>query len=136
MAKHPAAALREAVLTSLRADTGLTTLLKGKRVFDTVPPRTAHPFVAYGPASCRDWSTSSSSGHEHAVEITVLSREPGSDEAAAILEAIEARLTGTPLVVADHRVVLLRVVASGIGRERDGQTTRGRLRLRVLSERL
>lgn len=135
MARHPSAALADAILASLRADTALKALLKGARVFDAVPPRTAHPYVAYGPAACRDWSTGTSAGHEHSIDIEVVSREPGLSEAAAILEAIDARLTGTALAPVDHRVVLLRVVSTAFRRERDGQTTRGSLTLRVTSER-
>jgi hypothetical protein len=131
---HPAWALESAVLAVLKTDPALLARLGGQRVFDAVPPKTAHPYLAYGPATVRDWSTGDGPGHEHLVTLRASSREPGFRHASELAEAATAALLGASLSPAGHRVVLFRHDATELRRESDGVTSTARVTFRALTE--
>jgi hypothetical protein len=131
---HPAWALESAVLAVLKADPALLARLGGQRVYDAVPPKTAHPFLAYGPHTVRDWSTGDGPGCEHFVTLRCASREPGFRHASELAEAATAALLGSTLALDGHRLVLFRHDATELRRESDGVTSTARVTFRALTE--
>jgi hypothetical protein len=134
MALHPAHALQHALISALRADASLRALLGGERVYDALPARLVHPYLAYGPTSVRDWSTGSGSGHQHLVTITAVSREPGFRQVYALVDVLVAAVERATLTLDDHRLVLIRFETSEFRRDGDGLTSRGAATLRALTE--
>jgi hypothetical protein len=134
MSTHPAFALQAAILAALRAPGPVRTLLGGPRVFDAVPPRTPHPHVTLGPVTSRDWSTGSGPGHDHRLTITAHSREPGFAEAAALADALTARLDHAALALDGHTLVLLRFDGAEFRREAGREISRAVLTFRALTE--
>ena len=60
-----AAALRAAIHDALVADSPLTSLLGGARVYDEPPRGASFPYVTLGEARVTDWSTGTDTGEEH-----------------------------------------------------------------------
>jgi hypothetical protein len=126
--------LQKAVFQTLSVDAGLTGLLGGTRIYNDVPRGAALPYVTLGESTVRDWSTGSDEGHEHLLTIAVWSRANGEREVHQILAAVEAALDGAALTVAGARLVNLRHEFSEIRRDADGETSRGLMRLRAVTE--
>jgi hypothetical protein len=126
--------LQKAVFQTLSADGGLTALLGGSRIYNDVPRGAALPYVTLGESTVRDWSTGSDEGHEHLLTIAVWSRAYGEREVHQILAAVEAALDDAALTVAGARLVNLRHEFSEIRRDADGETSRGLMRLRAVTE--
>lgn len=126
--------LQKAVFARLSGDGALVTLLGGPRVYNDVPRGAALPYVTIGESSVRDWSTGSEEGHEHLLSILVWSRANGEREVHLILAAVEAALHDAALTVAGQRLVNLRHEFSEIRRDADGETSRGLMRFRAVTE--
>ena len=128
-------ALQQAIYAALSADAALTTALGAAgRVYDHVPRGAAFPYVAIAQLTARDWSTGDLDGTEHMLVLNVWSREKGKREAEEIAGAVVAALHDKPLTLTGHRLVNLRHVTSEIRREADGQSVRGSIRLRAVTE--
>jgi hypothetical protein len=127
-------ALQKAIHETLSADAAVTALLGGARVYDDVPRGAEFPYVTFGPAAARDWSTGSEAGSEHAVVLHVWSRHAGKGEAHLILEAVRAALAAADLSLEGHRLINLTHEASEAAREADGETYRGVARFRAVVE--
>lgn len=126
--------LQKAVFQTLSVDAGLTGLLGGSRIYNDVPRGAALPYVTLGESTVRDWSTGSDEGHEHLLTISVWSRANGEREVHQILAAVEAALDDAALTVVGARLVNLRHEFSEIRRDVDGETSRGLMRLRAVTE--
>ena len=121
-----------AVLTAnadLIAATGAT-----PRIYDDVPPGTAYPYVTFGQAIERDWSTGTEAGREHTVTLHVWSRASGRREVHQIGAIIRAALHDAALTLAGHRLVNLRHEFTDARREPDGETSHALLRFRATTE--
>lgn len=127
-------ALQTALHAALLADTTLTALLGGDKVYDHVSRSRSYPYITFGQSTQRDWSTGTETGSEHAVTLHVWSQDGGRQEAGAILDAVRTALHDQPLAVNGHRLVNLRVEASDIRRDPDGETFHGTQRLRATTE--
>lgn len=129
------AALQQAIYAALSGDATLRSALGASdRIHDHAPRGAAFPYVAFASFSARDWSTGDTDGDEHTIVLHVWSREKGKREAETIAAAIRARLHDAALDVSGYRLVNLRHTATEIRREPDGQSTRGIIRLRAVTE--
>lgn len=126
--------LQKALVAKLSSDAGVTTLLGGARIYNDVPRGAALPYVTIGESIVRDWSTGSEGGHEHLLSIIVWSRAKGEREVHRILSAIEAALHDAALPLNRARLINLRHEFSEIRRDADGETSRGLMRLRAVTE--
>ena len=126
--------LQKAVFAALTAHAPLLALLGGPRVYDDVPREAAFPYVTFGPASARDWSTGSEAGEEHTLTLHVWSRAGGKKEVHEIMGAVRACLHEATLSPTGHRLVNLRHELSEARREADGESHRGSVRFRAVTE--
>jgi hypothetical protein len=130
---HPALALQKAVVAAMLADGPVGTLI-GDRIYDSPPRDVAFPYVTIGDARVADWSTGTERGAEHRVTLHVWSREHGKRQCYEVLEAMQAALHDAALALEDQALVNLRFEAADVGRDRDGITFHGELRLRAVTE--
>ncbi len=128
------AALRAAIHDALIADTGLTGLLGGPKVYDEPPRAAAFPYVTLGETRVADYSTGSETGEEHQMVLHAWSRQGGTREAHLIAGALLQALDDAPLTLTDHALVNLRFSVADIRREADGRTYHALVRFRAVTE--
>ena len=136
MSASPVVSLRKAMRDHLLADATLTAMLGGARVFDEAPRGIEPPYVTFGDARTRDWSTASDSGAEHVVVLEAWSAQRGVREALAIAARVEALLVDAALTLDNHRLVNMRFLQIETRRENQGRFARASLRLRATTEAL
>lgn len=127
-------ALQKAIYNQLVGTAGVTAALSGPRVYDEVPARKEFPFLAFGTATERDWSTGTDPGKEHVLTLNVWSRAHGRKESDDILEAARVALHDVVLTLEGHRLVNLRHEISDVRRDGDGETYFGSARFRAVTE--
>lgn len=127
-------ALRRALHDGLVGHAPLVAALGGPKIWDEPPRTAAFPYVTLGEARVSDWSTGSSSGHEHALTLHVWSRQGGQTEAQVVAGEIIAALEQVSLDPAGQRLVNLRFATADIRREADGKTWHGVVRFRAVTE--
>jgi hypothetical protein len=125
--------LQAAVVAALLDDAAVAALVDA-RVYDAPPRNAAFPYVALGPAGVTDWSTGTEAGAEHALAITVWSRERGKRACHEILAAVETALHDADLTLDGYALVNLRFERSDTRRETDGITWRGVAHFRAVTE--
>jgi hypothetical protein len=126
--------LQQSIFAALSADAALTALLGPGRVFDDVPQGTPLPYVTFGQATQRDWSTGTEEGTEHLVVLHVWSAARGKKQAHEILGAVRSALHDRPLSLAGHSLINLRHEHSEARRSSDGETIHGTARFRAITE--
>ncbi len=126
-------ALQKAVLAALADDDALAALV-GDRIHDAPPRAQEFPYVAFGDAGERDWSTGSEAGTEHRLTLLAWSRHRGKREALVIAERIAAVLHDAALTLDGHRLINLRREEVSVRGEADGLTWRGAVRFRAVTE--
>lgn len=126
--------LQKAIYAELAADSALTALLGGERIYDDVPRGAAFPYVTFGPSTTRDWSTGTETGAEHLITLRAWSKGGGQKEVHILLEAVRAALHEAPLTVAGHRLVSIRHELSDTLRSADGESYQGIARFRAVTE--
>jgi hypothetical protein len=129
-----AAALRAAIHDALVADTPLTSLLGGPRIYDEVPISVVFPYVMLGETRVSDWSTGSERGAEHQLTLHAWSRQGGHKEAHLVAGALLQALDDADLTLADHRLINLRFALADVRREADGRTYHALVRFRAVTE--
>jgi hypothetical protein len=127
-------ALQQAIFAALVADAPLVALLGGARIYDDVPQGAAFPYLTFGHSAARDWSTGSHDGDEHIVTLHVWSQANGKRQAHEIMGAIRTALHDKPLALTGHHLINLRHEFSEARRDPDGETTRGIVRFRAVTE--
>lgn len=126
--------LQKAIFASLAANANLATVLGGARIYDRVPRPVAYPYVTFGPVTARDWSTATEEGSEILVTLEVWSQTAGVRETHLVIDALRDALRTATLTLPGHRLINLRFEAADIIRADDGETIRGTLRLRAVTE--
>lgn len=127
--------LQKAMFAALAADAALTAALGGEpRIHDHAPASVSFPYLTFGRASVRDWSTATEDGSEHLFTIHVWSRARGKSETAAIMEIVRRRLHGAELALAGHALVNLRAQTGDIRFDDDHGVHHGSLLLRAVTE--
>lgn len=130
---HAALALQKAIFLALVADGGVGALT-GDRIHDAPPRAAAFPYVQFGEARMRDWSTGTEEGGEHRVTLHVWSRERGKAECWAVMDAVQAALHDADLALDGHGLVNLRIETAEARRDGDGVTWHGVMRFRAVTE--
>ena len=127
-------ALQQAIFAALSADAELVSLLGGAHIYDDVPTRAKFPYVTFAQAQERDWSSGSEAGGEHILTLNVWSRGRGRKESSEIMSALRDALHDATLVLSGFRLVNLRHELSDARRDPDGETWRGIVRFRAVTE--
>ncbi|MFA5951340.1 MAG: DUF3168 domain-containing protein [Hyphomicrobium sp.] len=127
-------ALRAAVHAALTANSALTSLLGGPRIYDQVPRGAEFPYVSYGPSTARDWSTGTEEGSEHIFALHVWTRSGGDRTTLLIMAALKDALDEAVLMLSEYRLINLRAESEESKRESDGKTYRGIVRFRAAIE--
>ncbi len=130
----PGYELQKAIFASLTADTILTVLLGGVRIYDNVPRGAEYPYVTFGQTSSRDWSTGTEDGEEHSITLHVWSDAPGHRQTQLIVAALRTRLHDAALSLTGHRLINLRHEYSEARRQAGGESHRGIVRFRAVTE--
>lgn len=126
--------LQSALVSALTSDTQLASALGGRKVYDAPPPGAAMPYVTLGQSTERDWSTGSDEGREHTVTLLVWSRARGRSETHDLMGHLRRVLHDGALTLDGWRLVALRHELSEVRRDNDGETWRGLVRLRAVTE--
>lgn len=127
--------LQGAIIATLKADATVAALV-GDRVFDTVTPEAAFPYITYGPTTVLEDDADCITGHEVGIQIHSWSREVGTPEAKRINDAIHAALHNNDAVtLAQNALVYLQHRTSQTFRDPDGITNHGVLQFEAFIER-
>lgn len=129
-----AVSLRAAVHDALAANSQLTSVLGGPKIYDEPPKAAAFPYVTLGEARIADFSTGSEAGEEHQLTLHAWSRQGGHKEAHVIAGALLQALDDAPLTLADHSLVNFRFAVADVRREADGRTYHARVAFRAVTE--
>ena len=129
-----AAALRAAIHDALLANTPLTSLLGGARVYDEPPRTPAFPYVTLGEARVQDISVADGPTQEHRLTLHAWSRQGGHREAHDIAGALLQALDDAALTLTGYHLVNLRFAVADIAREKDGRTYHALVRFRAVTE--
>lgn len=124
----------KALFETLTADSALTGLLGGAKIYDDVPRDTEFPYLVFGQSLQREWSTGTDDAAEHLFTLHVWSRANGRRETHEIMDVIRGRLQDAVLTLDDHRLINLRHEFSDARRGSDGETYQGILRYRAVTE--
>lgn len=127
-------ALQKAVFTALSGSASLSSLIGAGKIYDDVPRDADFPYLTFGQSQVRDWSTASDTGHEHIFTLHVWSRENGRREVQEVMGVLEEVLHDTELMLDGHRLINLRHEFAESRRELDGDTYRGIIRYRAVTE--
>jgi len=126
--------LQRAIHSLLTTDATLLALLGGPHVYDHVPREAAFPYVTFGQTTERDWSTGGHEGNEHIVTLHAWSQGSGRLELQDIVSTVRVALHHADLVLSDHRLINLRHEFTETRRDPDGDTLRGLIRFRAVTE--
>jgi hypothetical protein len=130
----PTWSLQQSIIAALSVEAALTAHLGAGRIFDDVPQGTPLPYVAFGRATERDWSTATGDGTEHIVTLHVWSAARGKKQTHEVLGALRAALHDQPLALVGHSLINLRHEHSEIRRDPDGEAVHGIARFRAVTE--
>ncbi|WP_270374980.1 DUF3168 domain-containing protein [Marinicauda sp. Alg238-R41] len=101
MAKDHSLALRQAIVTALRADAGVSAIA-GARVYGMqVPDGAAWPFIRYGAPLTSIYESSCSQGSDSDVTLHAFAKGPGEDDCAELAAAVADALASDNLPLAD-----------------------------------
>ena len=126
--------LHEAIYVRLAASLELNNLLGGVNIFDGVPQGTAYPYVTIGQTETRSWYTQTQTGHEHTITLNAWSQYAGRHEVHQIIDRLDQELDDASLNLNGHHLINLRTIFwTGI-RDLDGETYRGIIRFRAVTE--
>jgi Protein of unknown function (DUF3168) len=126
--------LQQALFAKLTGDASVLASLGGPRVYDDVPQGAEFPYLTFAQSTLRDWSTATESGEEHVVTLHAWSHARGRAQVHAIMSAARDALHEQPLSLDGHRLVNLRHEMSEARRDPDGETYRGLVRFRAVTE--
>jgi hypothetical protein len=123
-------ALQSALYGTLSGDATLSGMATG--IFDRPAQNTDFPYITIGESVCSDWSTKTSTGTKHELEIHIWSREGGRKQTASIMERIYSLLHNQNISIIGQSLVFMRFIASSITLENDGWTYHGMLKLHAM----
>jgi hypothetical protein len=126
MTTAPAWALQQAVYAKLVADG-----VAGGRVFDAVPKNAAFPYAVLGDGEEAD---NGASTLIHTLTLHLWSRGGGAREIKQLAAAARTSLDGAALALDRQVLIALAFGASDYNRQSDGETWRGALRFRAVTE--
>lgn len=118
------------------SDSALTTRLGGERVYDEAPQNAQMPYVVFGEAQAKDWSTSGDSGSEHRFAVDIWSEHRGVSEALEISSLVASAIAAAAPSVADHRLISIAPLSLETRREQNGRRARARQIFRAVLEKI
>jgi hypothetical protein len=127
-------ALQTAIRQRLLAEPALVALLGGDKIFDDVPQAEPYPYITFGASIVDALDGTESRIDQHVLSLQVFSRSPGRRQSSEIVERIAHALDNAELPLAGHHLVSLRVTFRELRRDPDGETRRGLVRLRAITE--
>jgi hypothetical protein len=122
--------LQQAVFAALTADSGVTALCAG-RIYDAVPKSAAFPYVVIGEA---EEQARGAGLIEHTLALHVWSRAGGSREVKQLAAALRGCLDGAILTLNGQALIGLMFLSADYTRQSDGETWRGSIRFRAVTE--
>lgn len=127
-------ALRKAIVAALASDAAVTAAVGDARIFDDVPRGANYPYIVVADMAARDYSSDETDAEEHGIRLHIWSRAKGSREAESIAVAIRDALHDVALALDGCTLVNLRWQSFDVAREADGETRRGILQFRAVTE--
>lgn len=134
----PEEAVAAALVAALKAAPAVSALVAA-RVHADAPRHPVYPCVSLGRQESRPFGADGdlgANGLEHLLTVTCASKFGGPEEARAVTAAVRAALHNAPLLVADRRLVTLRVTYADVFRAADRELSLGVLRVRAVTETL
>lgn len=126
--------VQAAIYAVLSNDTVLTGMLGGSHIFDAVPAGQAPPYLVFGPATYRDWSTGTESGLEHELSLIVWTEPNGRKQAMEIAEQVLIALASLPQSLAENTMVNFTHTLTTAQLDRREQAFRVALNFRAVTE--
>lgn len=112
-------ALRAALVSWLAGDTVLSTQLNA--ITEEAPVRASLPWASIAASASADYSTKTEAGREVRVALELHCRGDRPDSAAALVAAIEARISSLPRDQSAFRIVALNFLRSRAEQRADNQ---------------
>ncbi|BBE72052.1 DUF3168 domain-containing protein [Oharaeibacter diazotrophicus] len=125
------AGLETALAAAFRADATLAGLVGG-RIHDGPPRAGVTPYLAFGAAEARDWGSGDGDGARVRLTIETVGTDAERGRVLAVLAAAAAVLAGPPPSLDAGTAVLLRVVATTVGRVDGGRAWRAAMTVEVM----
>ncbi|WP_157747729.1 DUF3168 domain-containing protein [Cohaesibacter sp. ES.047] len=129
-----ARSLEQALFAILKADSTLSSLLGGLRLYDEPRRDSAYPYLTLATSYSRDRSTGTERGEEHRILITVWAGSRDRKLLQDILARLRVILDDPALSLADHHLVLLMIERFDIRADRKNRLSQGILQLRAVTE--
>lgn len=126
--------LEVAIHARLIADTDLTELLGGAKIYAEAPRNSAFPYVTLAVALSRDWSTGTEGGQDHRLVLTVWTALQRRDEMTAILVRLATVMEAGGLSLPNHHLVNLHHQSSEIRTDLRNRALQGLVQLRAVTE--
>lgn len=136
MPEHSDWEVQKAVYARLSSVSAVTDLLaQGEdSVCDHVLSGSAFPYIAFGAMQSEPLETAAAGGRDILLTLHVFSRQPGFKETRAVMAAVHAALHDADFSVTGQNLVLCLETGSETVLEQDGETRRGTMRFRILTE--
>ena len=129
-----AAQLEATIHARLIADTDLTDLLGGAKVYAQAPRKASFPYVTLTVALSRDWSTGTEDGQDHRLILTVWTAMNHRDQLAALLDRLSILMQMEGLTLPNHHLVNLRSQSCEIRADPSNRALQGLLQMRAVTE--
>lgn len=136
MSEHSDWEVQKAVYARLISVSAVTDLLaQGEdSVCDHVPSGSAFPYIVFGGLQSGPLETAAAGGRDVLLTLHVFSRQAGFKEIRAVMAAIHAALHDADFLVTGQHLVLCLETGSETVLEQDGETRRGTMRFRIVTE--
>nr|WP_321445009.1 DUF3168 domain-containing protein [uncultured Cohaesibacter sp.] len=129
-----AAELEAATHARLIADTDLTDLLGGAKVYALAPRKASFPYVTLTVSLSRDWSTGTEDGQDHRLILTVWTAMNRRDQLAALLDRLSILMQMQGLTLPNHHLVNLLMQSCEIRADQRNRALQGLLQMRAVTE--
>lgn len=125
--------LQKAVFLALSANSGLTTLLGGAKIYDFTPDGTAYPYITFNGGDAVDRGSDDSDGWLHTLELHTWYRGRGRKGVLAIQELIDGILHNQEIAISGFTNLSFRRDFQTVLVEPDNITYHGVQRFRILT---
>nr|WP_321457691.1 DUF3168 domain-containing protein [uncultured Cohaesibacter sp.] len=126
--------LEQGILTNLKSDTALLTLLGGAKLYDEPRRNAPFPYLTLVTSYSRDWSTGTEQGEEHRIAITVWTSSNDRELQQNIWARLRALLSETQAEMSDHYLINLQIERLELLPDRKNHLLQGVMQLRAVTE--
>lgn len=123
-------ALQQAVYTTLSADISLMAAITG--IYDHVPEGAAFPYIHIGRMQTADWSTTTTTGYQVGLTLSVFTRERSNKTVLEVMDKVKAALHEAELSVSGASFTHIRFVSAELSQKPDGVTCQGMMQFRAV----